>query len=80
MTIYIGHERCSRHIFGCPAGGRTLGVSRARSGTAVRTTVAKPSLFGCAERGSPASRSGLSGPAAVEAHSGDKCGLSHAKA
>jgi hypothetical protein len=22
MTIYIGHERCSRHLFGCPTVGR----------------------------------------------------------
>ena len=24
MTIYTSHERYSRHLFGCPAGGRTL--------------------------------------------------------
>jgi|ERR1700677_1950969 len=29
MIIYTGHERgCSRHLFGCPAGGRTLDVGR----------------------------------------------------
>ena len=32
MTIYIGHERCSRHLFGCPAGGRALEAGRAQSG------------------------------------------------
>ena len=45
MTIYIGHERCSRHLFGCPAGGRALDAGRAQSGTAVWTALAKPSLL-----------------------------------